>query len=790
MACTLIIFIIMIMVTTILSDCENMQITEFQFIRFRKLLLIGLLFQVIGHLSLYSQALSIIVGKISDAKTGEPLVGATVVLNDTTGVASDANGHYQFTLYPGIYTFSIQFVGYNTHLRKVRVDQQDTLWLDIHLEMNIGELEEIVVTAGKFDQKLSDVTVSMEILKPAMIQQNNHVSLETLVNRIPGIDVLDGQTSIRGGSGYSYGAGSRVLVLVDDLPIITADVGDVKWEFLPVENVSQVEILKGASSVLYGSSALNGVINLRTAFPKPDPETKITVFSGIYMDPKREELIWWDKQPLFYGMTINHLRKAGNLDIVAGGNLYHNPGYRENEWDRWGRGNLKLNVSSKRIAGLDYGINSSFMIQDKSDFILWVHADSAYRQNPEAVSELTGIRINADPYITYRPNENSSHSLKTRFFETDNHFPNDPQNENQSYLYFGEYQYQNKLTSGIHWSIGSSASYSKVISNLYGDHNGANIAFFTQLDARFFQRLKWSAGIRWETSELDNERIHSSPVFRTGINLQVGKFSFLRGSIGQGYRFPSVAEKYTATTISSLNIFPNPNLKPEKGWSAEVGIKQGIKFGRWQGFLDLAGFWTEYSDMIEFTFGVYKPDSIPVPTFDHIGFKSLNVGNARINGIEVSLSMQGKMGSLIIDVLAGYTYMNPIDLNKEKADTSTYENYRYLKYRYKHSFKGDIQLKWKKISTGFSVRYSSFMLNIDQVFVDPLFGSIILPGYADYRNNNQDGEWLIDHRISYAPAEKIKISLVTKNMLNGEQIGRPGDIAPPRNITLQVSLNF
>jgi len=82
------------------------------------------------------------------------------------------------------------------------------------------------------------------------------------------------------------------------------------------------------------------------------------------------------------------------------------------------------------------------------------------------------------------------------------------------------------------------------------------------------------------------------------------------------------------------------------------------------------------------------------------------------------------------------------------------------------------------------------MLNIDQVFVDPLFGSIILPGYADYRNNNQGGEWIIDHRISYATTEKIKISLVTKNMLNGEQIGRPGDIAPPRNITLQVSFNF
>jgi len=70
----------------------------------------------------------------------------------------------------------------------------------------------------------------------------------------------------QGGSGYSYGAGSRVLVLVDDLPLLSPDAGDVKWDYLPVENISQVEIIKGASSVLYGSSALNGIINVRTAY--------------------------------------------------------------------------------------------------------------------------------------------------------------------------------------------------------------------------------------------------------------------------------------------------------------------------------------------------------------------------------------------------------------------------------------------------------------------------------------------------------------------------------------------
>jgi len=750
-------------------------------------ILFTLLYQFLFLTSLYAQDRGIITGRITDSETGEPLTGATVVLNDSTGISSDTDGKYELKVLPGTYNISFQFVGYQSFNKEITAFAKDTTWLDVALEVKIKVLDEIVVTAGKFDQKLSDVTVSMEVLKPVMIQQNNHITLETMINQVPGIDVLDGQASIRGGSGYSYGAGSRVLVLVDDLPIISADVGDVKWDYLPVENIAQVEILKGASSVLYGSSALNGVINLRTAFPKPDPETGITAFGGIYMDPKRDELVWWDKQPVFYGMNFQHMRKIRNLDLVVGGNLLHNPGYRENEWDTWGRGNLKLNVTGKRNKGLNYGINSSYMYQDKSDFLLWVHADTAYRQNPEAVTELTGIRLNIDPYITFLQKENIQHMLKTRFFAVDNRFPNDADKNNKSCFYYGEYRYLQKFKNEIHWSFGSSASYSNVISNLYGNHSGTNLALYTQLDARFFERLKWSAGIRWESSRLDNEQIHSSPVFRTGINFQAADYTYLRGSIGQGYRFPSIAEKFTATSISSLKIFPNPDLEPEKGWSAEIGIKQGIKLGSWQGYANLSGFWTEYNDMIEFTFGVYNPDSIE-PTLEHIGFKSLNVGNARINGFEINLTMQGEIGPVAVDLTTGYTFMNPIDRNVRKS--TLIENEKYLKYRYKHSFKGDVQWTWRNFSTGFNVRFYSFMLNVDQVFVDPLFGALILPGYADYREENKKGEWVVDYRISYDIIEQFKLSLIIKNLLNEEYIGRPGDIGPPRNITLQFAATF
>ena len=66
-----------------------------------------------------------------------------------------------------------------------------------------------------------------------------------ILEKTSGISILDGQPSIRGGSGFSYGVGSRVLMLVDDLPMISADAGDIKWNYMPVENLNQIEVIKG-----------------------------------------------------------------------------------------------------------------------------------------------------------------------------------------------------------------------------------------------------------------------------------------------------------------------------------------------------------------------------------------------------------------------------------------------------------------------------------------------------------------------------------------------------------------
>lgn len=752
--------------------------------------LITILF-ILNIMPLLSQEIAVVKGRISDLSNNKSLAGVNVFTGSTTGVLSDLKGNYLIHCTPGPVTLTFQYLGYKTTTKNIVLHQGDTVLLNVGLETGYTLLDEIIVTTGRYEQKLSEVIVSTEIIKPELIENKNTTSMEEIINIVPGIDVMDGNARIRGGSGYSFGAGSRVLVMIDELPMLSADANDVKWEYLPVENVSQIEIIKGASSAIYGSSALNGVINIRTAYPGNDPVTKFTLFNGVYMNPKRKEMIWWENKPVFSGASFFHSQKVRNLDVVAGAHLFRDAGYRENERDQRARLNFNLRFRSKRNAGLSYGVNGNMMYQDKIDFFLWQDSDSgAYRQNPEAVSSLEGIRFNIDPFINYYHRKGGNHNLSGRFFNVINNYPEDPQKNADAIFYHLAYKYHKKYTAYLKGTFGISETYSVINSKLYGNHSSSVTAIFAQLDANVLKRLNLSLGVRWEYLLLDDYSEKSTPVFRTGLNYQVTPITFLRASFGQGYRFPSIAEKYTATSVSALNIFPNPGLNSETGWSAEMGLKQGLTISDWKGYFDITAYWTEYQDMIEYVFGVYAPDSVQYPTLDHVGFQSNNVGNARINGFDITLTGTGKLYVVPIKLLAGYTYMNPVNLNYDASVISGGNEDKILKYRYFHSAKFDLEFNYRKFSSGVGFVYYSFMVNVDDIFLDPIFGNLILPGYPDYREAHRHGYIIFDYRISFQLAEQVKIALIIKNLFNTEYIGRPGDIGPPRNITIHLGVRF
>lgn len=766
---------------------------------------------------IYAQTLGVVRGVVKDKSNNETIPGAVVSLNKEKGMATDLEGSYLISVNPGNYILECDLVGYTRFSKQISITANDTLTVNIDLESGNKLLEEVVVSAGRFEQKLSDVTVSMDIIKPSLIENKGAQNLDLIMNQVPGVVVSDGQASIRGGSGYSYGAGTRVLMLVDEIPMISADAADIKWNYLPIENVEQVEVIKGASSALFGSSAMNGVINMRTAYAKDKPMTTVSTFFASYDAPRRAELKWWKGSSQYQnGLNFAHAQKVGNLDVVLGGHLYNDEGYRYLETESRKRFNCNLRYTfKKKLPGLSVGVNTNMMDTDGGLFFLWYNQDSAYAPRDLNIQLFDNQRFNIDPFINYFTKKGGKYSLRSRYFLTNN--TNSTNQGSRAELYYNEFQYQKRFQNNFTMTYGAVYMEQQVIAQaLYGRHTGKNIAGYAQFDYKY-KKLTASIGLRGEYNKLDsaetkgyvNKNIKDlpfQPVFRAGLNYHLFQYTFLRASYGQGYRFPTVAEKYVNTNVGALKVFPNRNLSPERGWSAEIGIKQGFKLDGFKGFLDVAGFWTEYQDMVEFVFDIYGPRTgVFWKDIKYAGFSSKNMGRARINGIDASITGTGAIGPVNITTLIGFTYTNPIDPDFDpNVDTLGIRGLKVLKYRNQQLFKADIQLDYKKLSIGWSTRYYSFMENIDQKFNQSLLHeyndefvnwdnvpqTYVMPGIKEYREEHHHGDWIHDARISYQVHKYAKASFIVNNVFNTEYTLRPGDVRPPTMYMFQLTFKL
>ncbi|TFH46494.1 MAG: TonB-dependent receptor, partial [Bacteroidia bacterium] len=582
-------------------------------------------------------AQGIVQGSVYDRDTNEPLPGVYVIYGKGLGTSTDNNGFYLLKCNTGGVSITFKYIGYRSVTESVNLNVNDTLRLNIGLEAESQTIDQIVVSADRMEQKMSELTVSMDIIKPGSLSQNHITDAQELIGKVPGIEVLDGQASIRGGSGFSYGVGSRVLALIDGLPMMSADAGGIKWNFLPLENLSQVEIIKGASSVMYGSSALNGVISFRSADASNLPVTQFFIETGIFDSPKNKDWKWWDVPRIFSNASFSHLRKIGNTDLGIGINLLADNSYRKYNDERLGRVNLRLKHRNDKVKGLVYGLNLSAGTTRKTDFILWENAvTGALKQDTSSVSRLNSRFFTVDPFISLSKANRFRHDVRMRFQSSVNRFPVRTENNAGSANLFGEYQFWYRISDHMNFTTGLSENWSNVTSNFFGDHKGINLAGFAQVEVRPWPRLKISGGLRIEQNILDGDRDKVVPVFRAGVNLQAAEFTFLRASFGQGYRYPSIAEKHASTTLGSVRIFPNQYIQAESGWTSEIGVKQGVRLGEIKGQADLSLFFSQNSDMIEYIFGLY-PDQV---TGEYgLGFQAANVEQSRVYGSELEFML-------------------------------------------------------------------------------------------------------------------------------------------------------
>jgi outer membrane receptor protein involved in Fe transport len=788
-----------------------------------------------------------IAGRITDEK-GEGLLGANVIIDIAKGIATstDFDGNYELSVAAGTYEVTFRYIGKEEQKITLTLKDGEKNTRNITLKDKQKLMDEVVISGSKFERKLKEETVSMDVMKGTALKDQNITSLDAGVQKIPGVTIADGQANIRGGAGWSYGAGSRVAILYDGLPITTADADDAKWSVIPMEQVEQVEVIKGASSALYGSGALNGIINAITAWPTDKPYTSVQTYFGFYGNPPTGSMRWWMPGQLQYfsGFSVADRRKIGQVDLSIAAGYTSDQGYLDSSQSYDMHLDVKLRWRVKKIEGLSMGFNVVAYYSWGKTFFLWDSVGAkGYEPLPGTITIYHDGRYLVDPFLTYFDKKDNKFTFKYRYLNSTN--LNTTGQGSIGHRNYAELQYAkllkkydlNIITGAVGmYDIAASPPGDSVAASLIGNHNRGNFAVYAQIDKRFVpEKINTTLGVRWEYFNVDdtsqgshNGRKNSLselkyPLARIGLNWQAAEGTFIRVSGGLSFRYPSLAEMYVNTRLGPLGIYSDPNLQPEKGYSAEVGARQLIKIGKsWGLYGDVALYLNEYQNMMEFTFGPFGPPSAPN---NGAGFSSQNIGTARILGTDIGVGLQGKTGDFGMSFLAGYTYIDarslnwndtlkeyhpdgtPLSFHLTYANTSSSayspsgvfspsNSNNFLKYRSKNQLKLLLTLSYKFFEVNADYQYLGFQQNIDAAFVLPPLtnASSAFAGLVNYRDqqiaNGSKGYNILNVGVGFKVTTKFKVAVIVKNAANTEWMTRPGQFQAPRNYTLQLAYTF
>src|SRR5664279_521087 len=193
------------------------------------------------------------------------IAGATISITGTTyGTVTDKMGYYKISkIEPGTYTIRASFVGFETEEQKVTIHYDDVNSLNFSLKEANIDLNEVVVTGTKSEKTLKNVPVLTQVISARKMLELGITNVaDALQTAVPGLNVSHNGTLVTvtlQGMDAKY-----VLFLIDGERIAGEVDGDIDYSMLNLQNIDHIEVIKGASSSLYGSNAIGGVINIIT----------------------------------------------------------------------------------------------------------------------------------------------------------------------------------------------------------------------------------------------------------------------------------------------------------------------------------------------------------------------------------------------------------------------------------------------------------------------------------------------------------------------------------------------
>jgi iron complex outermembrane receptor protein len=417
-----------------------------------------------------------IIGKIVDAEE-RPLEAANVYLRGTImGAASDNEGQFRIENVPtGDFVLTVSMIGYQLKEVKVSIENMEVDLGTIRLESSALQSQPIIVTAARHQQSLQDVSTSIASISEKEIEYRNAITIDDALKYESGLNLTGNQVNIRGSTGYSRGVGSRVLMLVDGIPYMTADTKEANFESLQINQIERIEIVKGAGSALYGSNAMGGVINVINKKIESESLTNVRLYGGFYSDPHYEKWAWSNRTRYLSGIKFDYSNKLGIVGFRIGASHDQDDSYRMNDW-----------VKSNYISGMlefdvtpfdQVTISANYMRQEKENFLYWKNLSNALIPPEDQLEDrIDSRRWHIAASFRHIFNQHNYYVFKAIWFQNrfSDNITNEEQgegNESLSDYLDGEFQY-NFVIDNHQLTLGVEASENRVSSNIFSDNNG------------------------------------------------------------------------------------------------------------------------------------------------------------------------------------------------------------------------------------------------------------------------------------------------------------------------------
>jgi iron complex outermembrane receptor protein len=522
-------------------------------------------------------------GLVIDQQTRLPLENARVLLPDSTMVHTNNAGvfYMQDDLIEG--KLQVSHIGYVTQQYKFRGHEQ----ILVEMLPDPRELTEVQVSASQFSDKLKNQSGNISLLIRENIRYNSQEHISGWLNQVPGIYMHHGTYStnrltIRGmGSRDPYGS-NRVKAYLNDIPITGGD-GVTVMEDLSLTGLSRIEILKGPSSALYGAG-LGGTIRLFTPYPGEKGFGINTLHQmGSFGLQKHALSAHYKKSKSSFAMDLGRQQSNGFRE----NNNYHN--------------NHLMLTGDIFTPHVQVGVLFNFI--DLKAYIPSSLDEETFRNNPEAAAEnwkaiggyekyrkyITGLSISNDIGTLLR--------MKTVFFGGEkNLYESRPFNIlKDNTMNLGIRSRLELEISGLKAILGFELLNENIDWSTYETLQGEQgdlldaireNRFYTNLFNLYHwkasDRLRLEAGVnfafmKFSLVESNNpgypEGSFRYPVVfspRLGMNYRLSHHLTLYSAAGHGFSTPSFEETLLPEGVR------NDQLRPEKGWNLELGLRGDI----------------------------------------------------------------------------------------------------------------------------------------------------------------------------------------------------------------------